>query len=175
MKIIIETERTFLREMDENDYRDLSEILQDKDVMYAYEHSFSDEETKEWLEKQFKRYKEHGFGLWAIVEKTTQNFIGQCGLSIQNINGKEYLEIGYLLKKKYWHKGFATEASISCKNYAFDKLNAKVVYSIIRVNNIPSQKVAERNGMKIEEEIIKYYYNMEMPHYVYSIKKENKI
>jgi RimJ/RimL family protein N-acetyltransferase len=171
MKIIIETERIYLREMDENDYENLSEILQDKDVMYAYEHSFSDDETKEWLEKQLKRYKEYGFGLWALIDKMTQEFIGQCGLSIQNVNDKEYLEIGYLLKKKYWHNGFAAEAANACKNYAFDKLNAKAVYSIIRVDNIPSQKVAERIGMKIEEEFIKHYYNMEMPHYLYSIKK----
>jgi RimJ/RimL family protein N-acetyltransferase len=173
MKIIMETERIYLREMDGNDYEDLSEILQDKDVMYAYEHSFSDDETKEWLEKQFKRYKEYGFGLWALIDKKTQEFIGQCGLSIQNVNNKEYLEIGYLLKTKYWHNGFAAEAANACKNYAFDKLNAEAVYSIIRVDNMPSQKVAERIGMKIEEEFIKHYYNMEMPHYLYSIKKEN--
>jgi RimJ/RimL family protein N-acetyltransferase len=173
MKIIIKTERIYLREMDENDYENLSEILQDKEVMYAYEHSFSDDETKEWLEKQLNRYKEYGFGLWALIDKMTQEFIGQCGLSIQNVNNKEYLEIGYLLKKKYWHNGFATEAANACKNYAFDKLNAKTVYSIIRVDNTPSQKVAERTGMKIEEEFIKYYYNMEMPHYLYSIKRKN--
>ena len=169
---IIETERLYLREMVENDYDDLCEILQDKDVMYSWEHAFSEEETREWLEKQLKRYKEYGFGLWALIEKKTEIFVGQCGLMIQNDIGKEYIEISYLLKQKYWQKGFATEAANACKDYAFKKLNVEKVYSTIRVNNIPSQKVSERIGMKIEKVFIKYYHNIEMPHYLYSIKRE---
>jgi RimJ/RimL family protein N-acetyltransferase len=88
MKIIIETERLILRKMVEKDYNNLCKILQDKDVMYAYEHAFSDEEAKTWLSKQFERYNKDGYGLWAIIHKKTNEFLGQCGLSIQNVNGK---------------------------------------------------------------------------------------
>ena len=169
--IIMETKRLFIREMDNNDYLDLREILQDKDVMYAWEHSFSDKETKEWLEKQLERYKTNGYGLWALIEKTSYKFIGQCGFTIKNVKNKELLVLAYLLNKKYWKKGFATEAAKACINYAHDQLNVKTLYTIIRTNNIQSQKVAERLCMKIEDEFIVNYFNMEMPHYLYKIEK----
>jgi RimJ/RimL family protein N-acetyltransferase len=172
MKIILETNRLFLKEFSEKDYADLSEILQDKEVMYAYEHSFSDEEVIDWYNKQIERYKENGYGLWAVIHKKTKEFLGQCGLTIQKINDKKYLEIGYHLKKKHWHNGYATEAALGCKEYAFDTLKAEKVYSIIRDNNIASQNVAKRIGMEKADEIMKHYYNMDMLHYIYEIKKE---
>jgi len=171
MKIILETDRLYLREFVENDFIDLCEILQDKNVMYAYEHSFSEEEVKNWYNKNIERYKENGFGLWAVIQKETNEFFGQCGLTIQDLNGEKYLEIGYLFKRKHWHKGYAVEAALGCKNYAFENLNANKVYSIIRENNIPSQNVAKRIGMKKVNEIIKHYYNMDILHYIYEIKK----
>lgn len=114
-----------------------------------------------------------GFGFWAVIDKNTKSFIGQVGLLVQNVNGKEELEIGYLLKRKYWNKGYATEAAIACKEYAFNCLNKNRVVSIIRDNNYSSQRVAKRVGMRIEGEIIKQYYNMDMPHYIYAIDKDS--
>lgn len=116
--------------------------------MYAYEKSFSSEEVKEWLSKQFKRYEKYGFGLWAVILKENRELIEQCGLSMQPWKEEEVLEIGYLFKKKYWHYGYATEAAKFCKNYAFQYLKAKEVCSIIRDNNKASIRVALRNGMK---------------------------
>lgn len=171
MKIILETERIYLREMDQCDYDDLCEILQDAETMYAYEHAFTDIEAQNWLNKQFERYKEFGFGLWAVIDKKTKCFIGQVGLTIQNVEGKDELEIGYLIKRKYWHCGYATEAAIACKDYAFYHLKKDRVVSIIRDSNSASQNVAKRVGMTIEKQFIKHYYNMDMPHYLYSISK----
>lgn len=171
MKKILETERIYLREMTEEDYKDLCEILQDAETMYAYEHAFSDNEVQNWLNKQLERYKQFGFGLWAVIDKKTECFIGQVGLTIQNVEGKEELEIGYLLKRKHWHKGYAVEAAIACKEYAFNCLNKDRVVSIIRDNNYASQHVAERVGMKIESKFVKHYYDIDMPHYVYSVVK----
>jgi RimJ/RimL family protein N-acetyltransferase len=167
MKTILETKRLYLREMNMDDIPDLSKILQDPEVMYAYEHAFSDEEVTNWYNKQAERYKKDGHGLWAVILKETYAFIGQCGLTIQTVDDDELLEVGYLFNKDYWHQGYAAEAATACKIYAFEKLNAKKVYSIIRTNNRTSQKVAERNGMKIVKETIKHYHNVEMPHYVY--------
>lgn len=169
--MILETERLILRELTSSDRCDLSLILQDKDVMYAYEHAFSDEEVNIWLNNQLRRYKEDGFGLWAVVLKDTDELIGQCGLTVQKIGEKEVVEVGYLFKKAYWHKGYATEAAIACKNYAFNKLNIKEVFSIIRDNNIPSINVAKRNGMTLKGEFIKHYYGMDMPHLIFSVNK----
>ena len=172
MKILFETERLYLREFLENDYTDLCEVLQDIDVMYAFEHSFSEEEVKNWYNKNIERYKKNGFGYWAVIHKNTNDFLGQSGLMILDTNGKEYLEIGYIFKKKHWHKGYATEAALGCKKYAFETLNVKNVYASIRDNNMPSIKVAEKIGMKIIEKINKHYFNMDMLHYIYGIGNE---
>ena len=172
MKIILETDRLFLREFMDNDYKDLCDILQDIDVMYAYEHSFSNDEVKNWFNKNIDRYNENGFGLWAVILKETNDFLGQCGITIQDIDGKKYLEIGYLFKKKHWHNGYAVEAALGCKKYAFKKLKAEKIYSIIRDSNIASQNVAKRTGMDKTNEIIKHYYNMDMLHYIYEIKND---
>ncbi len=168
---ILETERTYLRELTLDDYDDLCEILQDKEIMYAYEHAFSDAEVQGWLDKQRERYKRDGFGLWAVIDKETERFIGQVGLTLQLVEGQEELEIGYLIKRKYWHRGFATEAAVACREYAFNLLKRDRVVSIIRDNNYASQRVAIRVGMKIEKMFVKRYYNMDMPHYVYAINK----
>lgn len=168
---ILETERLYLREMNQNDFDDLCKILQDKDVMYAYEHAFSDEEVQEWLDKQLKRYKDYGFGLWLVVLKDTDEVIGQCGITMQKVNEDDVYEIGYLFQKKFWHKGYAIESARACKNYVFEKLKVDEVYSIIRDNNFSSQKVAERNGMTVKEVVVKHYFGIDMSHLVYSIKK----
>ena len=173
MKTIFETKRLILREMTQDDYPSLCKILQDKDVMYAYEHAFSDEEATAWLNKNLARYEKDGFGLWAVVLKESGEMIGQCGLTLQDADGKEVLEVGYLFQKAFWHKGYATEAAVACKNYAFQTLGATEVYTIIRDNNIASQNVAKRNGMTVCGQFVKHYYNMDMPHLLFKIKKSN--
>ena len=169
--MILETERLYLREMDQNDFVALSKILQDEDTMYAYNGAFNDEETWAWLDKQISRYKKYGFGLWAVVLKETDEMIGQCGLTMQPWKEKEVLEIGYLLRRDCWHKGYATEGAKACKEYAFEKLDASEVCSIIRDINTPSKKVALRNGMTVKDSWVKHYRGVDMPHDRYSVEK----
>lgn len=170
--IILETERLYLRHLQQSDYNALSKILQDEEVMYAYAHAFSDEETKDWLERQLQRYEEYGFGLWAVILKETDEMIGQCGLTIQDWEGREVLEIGYLFQKAFWHQGYATEAAVACREFAFKTLHVDEVFSIIRDNNLPSQNVARRNSMTPKGQFIKHYYGIDMPHIVFSVKKD---
>lgn len=169
--MIMETNRLYLREMTQADYPALCSILQDPDVMYAYEHGFEDVEVQEWLEKQRNRYAQYGFGLWAVILKETNEMIGQCGLTMQECKGREVLEIGYLFQKAFWHQGYASEAANACRTYAFEQLNATEVYSIIRDTNLASQKVALRNGMNVTDTFTKHYYGMDMPHLVFSISR----
>ncbi len=105
MKQILATKRLFLREMGQEDYSDLSSLLQDRAVMYAYEHDFTAEDVQEWLDRQLRRYREDGYGLWAMILRETGEFIGQAGLTRQDAAGEEVLEIGYLLKACFLASG----------------------------------------------------------------------
>lgn len=168
----IETKRLILREMTENDLPALRKILQNEEVMYAYEHAFSEEEVIKWFENQRRRYREDGFGLWAAVLKDSGEMIGQCGITYQDLGNERVPETGYLFQKKFWHSGYATEAAQACNRYAFDVLGMAEIYSIIRDNNLPSRKVAERNGMEICCSITKHYYGIDMPHVVYRLQRQ---
>lgn len=168
--MILETERLYLREMNQDDFDALCKILQDEEVMYAYEGAFSNDEVQEWLDRQIARYQIWGFGLWAVILKETDEMIGQCGLTMQPWKDEEVLEIGYLFQRRYWHKGYATEAAAACKQYAFETLDADEVCSIIRDTNIPSQNVARRNDMVKTDCRIKLYKGVDMPHYRYIVK-----
>ena len=165
---VIETQRLQLREMTPADRPALCRILQDSEVMYAYNGPFSDEEVDEWLERQLARYRQYGYGLWAVVLKATGEMIGQCGLTLQQWNGREMLEAGYLFQRSHWHQGYATEAASACMDYAFGSLNSPIVCSIIRDNNLPSQQVALRNGMTRQAGVmVKHYRGAEMPHWLF--------
>ena len=169
--MILETQRLYLREMNQADFDSLCKILQDEETMYAYEGAFSDEEAQEWLDRQISRYRKWNFGLWAVNLKETDEMIGQCGLTMQQWKETEVLEIGYLFNRAYWHKGYATEAAKACKRYAFEVLKAEEVCSIIRDTNTASAKVAVRNGMTKTDAWTKHYKGVEMPHYRYVIRR----
>ena len=169
--MIYETERLVLREMDERDLPALRAILQDAEAMYAYEHAFSEEEVRAWLGNQQRRYREDGFGLWAAVRREDGAMIGQCGLTWQDWSGRRVREIGYLFRRDCWRRGYATEAAVGCKRFAFETLGADEVFSIIRDTNMPSRRVAERNGMTPRGEFVKHYHGIDMPHIVYGVHR----
>ena len=169
--IILETERLVLREMEQGDFADLAEILQDPEVMYAYEHDFTDADVQAWLDRQRRRYARNGFGLWAVILKETDQMVGQAGLTMQPYQGGEVLEIGYLLKKRFWGRGYAREAAAACKRYAFDTMKKNKVCSIIKTDNLASIRVAESIGMKREAAFTARYYNGDMPHFLYAVER----
>lgn len=172
--MIIETPRLGLRRLTQEDKPALEKILKDPVAMAAYEHAFSDTEVQGWLDNQLKRYaKYENMGLWAVVLKENGEMIGQCGLTMQPVGDREVLEIGYLFQRAFWHKGYAIEAARACRDYAFKTLGAPEVFSIIRDTNIASQNVAIRNGMLIRERFIKHYYGVDMPHLLYSVRRED--
>ncbi|MBC5649061.1 GNAT family N-acetyltransferase [Christensenella sp. NSJ-35] len=172
--MILQTERLLLREMTQEDFPALCRILQDEKAMYAYEHAFTDSEAHDWLDRQIARYRQDGFGLWAVVLKETGQMIGQCGITWQDALGIRVPEIGYLFERAFWHHGYATEAAQACRNYAFRILGMDRVYSIIRDTNFASQSVAKRNGMSVCGSLVKHYYGMDMPHLVFCISKQKE-
>lgn len=171
VSMILETERLYLRELNQSDFHALCKILQDEETMYAYEGPFSDSEVQEWLDRQIFRYQKWSFGLWAVILKETDKMIGQCGLTMQPWKETEVLEIGYLFNRFYWHNGYASESAKACKNYAFEVLKADEICSIIRDTNTASQNVAIRNGMTMADTWTKHYRGVDMPHYRYVIHR----
>ena len=169
--MVLETGRLVLRRLEESDFDAWTAVLGDPEVMYAYEHGFSADEVRQWIDRQKERYAAYGFGLWAAVEKASGELIGDCGITMQDWCGREVPEIGYHLRRDKWHQGFAIEAAIACKEYAFTVLGFREIYSIIRENNLPSQRVALRNGMSVRGSFTKHYYGIDMPHLVFSVKK----
>lgn len=171
MKKIIETQRLYMRQFTQENFAALCRTLQDEAAMYAYNGALSDDEAQAWLDRQLERYAKYGFGSWVLVRKVDELIVGQCGLSMQPWIKGELLEVGYLLERKHWHKGYVTEAARACIQYAFDVLGADEVCAMIRDINKPSQKVALRCGMVKCDSMTKHYRGVDMPHDRYVIKR----
>ena len=108
-----------------------------------------------------------------MVLKDKGTLIGQCGLTMQNADEfGEVVEVGYIFRRDFWHRGYASEAAIACRDYAFEKLGVPEVFSIIRVGNAASANVARRNGMTPRGALMKHYYGMDMPHTIFSVRTE---
>lgn len=149
---IIETERLFLRQYKDDDFTSLHTILSDVEMMEYYPTPFSMKKTYDWIARNQNRYKSDGFGLWAVCSKETEELIGDCGLVKQTLDGRIEVEIGYHINKRYWSKGFASEAARACKEYGFHHLELKKMISIIDPRNIASIRVAEKIGFTNEKE-----------------------
>lgn len=169
--IFLTTERLILRYITQDDFAELKNILQDKDVMYAWEYDFTDNDVQEWIDKSLKRYAEDKLGYFLVIEKISNKVIGQAALMPDTIEGSKQYEIGYILKKEYWHKGYAIEAANALKEYAFQSLHLNEVIFEIRPQNLPSRKVAENLHAKICGEFIKNVRNKKMPHLIYKLSR----
>ena len=146
-KEILRTGRLILRELEDGDFPALCRMLQDGEVMYAYEHAFSDQEAWDWLRRQQERYRTDGFGLWAVVEKCSGEMVGQCGLTWQELgDGTRVPEVGYLLEKAAWHKGYATEAVRAACRWAFEQPGVTAVEAETDPDHAASQAVLHRVG-----------------------------
>ena len=146
--MIIETNRLILREYKKDDFNDLYEIMSDPETMYHYPETFDIDKTKHWIEWNIENYKQDGFGLWALILKETGGFIGDCGVTIQNIDGLLVPEIGYHTNKKYWRRGYAKEAALAVRDWIFQNSCYNVIYSYMKYTNIGSYSTAEAIGMK---------------------------
>lgn len=142
--------------------------------MYAWEHAFTDEEIYEWINKNIVRYENEGFSYFAVLEKSTNQFIGAAGPLTEDINGIKYIGIAYIIDKKYWGKGYGYESAKTSMDYVFKNLNSETVIATIRPNNWLSRRIAEKLNMKVQFEYIKSYNNIDMPHLVYCRKRINK-
>jgi RimJ/RimL family protein N-acetyltransferase len=148
MKTILETPRLRLREMSLGDLDFVAGMLSHPEVMRFYPKLYSREEAIAWIERQLGRYARNGHGLWLAEDRATGEPVGQVGLMIQEVDGAEEPEIGYLIHRPFWRQGLATEAASATRDWAFGSLGLPYVISLIRPENLPSQGVARKLGME---------------------------
>ena len=166
--LVLETTRLRLRRFREEDASPVFAIIGDREAMQFYPKTFGREDAKQWVVRNQRRYREDGYGLFAVTLKDCEEVIGDCGIIKQNVEGETAMEVGYHFRRDQWGHGYATEAARACMGLAFDAFGADRVISLIRPENVPSRRVAERNGMKLDREVVHYG----LPHLVYAMKRE---
>ena len=145
---MIETPRLLLRNYSLSDFDALYEIMSDPETMQHYPAPFDADRTRNWITWNLDNYEKYGFGLWAVVLKETGEFIGDCGITLQNIDGEILPEIGYHIHKKYWRRGFGKEAARAVRDWGFRNTEYNIFYSYMKYTNVGSYSTALANGMK---------------------------
>ena len=152
---VLETERLALRKMNISDVDDLMGIFSDPVAMRYYPGTKSREEAEEWVRWTLGSYRDHGFGQWVAVLKRSCEFAGQCGLTLQEVEGRQEVEIGYLFLRRFWGRGLATEAARAARDLGF-ALGYNRLISLIDPENLASRRVAEKTGLTLEKEVWKW-------------------
>lgn len=165
--LVLRTQRLSLREFAPEDLEALAAVLSDRNTMRYYPMSFDRAAVADWIQRNRDRYARNGYGLWAMVLKSTGELIGDCGLVQQTVDEADEVEIGYHVRRDLWGQGLATEAARACRDYGFATLAVDRLISLIRPENLTSRRVAEKNGMRIWKEVMK----VDLLHYVYAIKR----
>ena len=168
MKKILETERLILREYTRDDFNALYKILSDPETMSHYPSPYDERGVERWLDWSLDNYERYGFGLWAIELKDTGEFIGDCGITMQNIDGEILPEIGYHIHKVYWRRGYAKEAAAAVRDWCFNNTEYDTAYSYMTVSNVASYSTAKSIGIKRVKEYIDSDYTS---CYVYSLTR----
>lgn len=145
----LETKRLFLREMTPEDLDALYAVLAGSDIMQHYPYTFDEARVINWIRKNMERYRVFGFGLWAVCLRSTGEMIGDCGLTMQNINGAILPEIGYHIAEAYRRQGYAKEAARAVRDWTFMHTTFGMVYSYMKKRNVPSSATARANGMTL--------------------------
>jgi len=151
----LQTNRLITRFLTPEDIHPWALFFKDKEALEflsTFGNASCEDMSKHWIERQLLRYNQNRFGLQALIHKVTGEYIGQCGLINQEIDKKWELEISYHIFKQYWGQGYATEAAECFIDFAFTYKLAPSVISIIDINNIKSQRVAEKNGLVKERQ-----------------------
>ena len=154
--IQIKTPGLSLRQMEISDLDDLLKIFGDSKVMASFDTApFHYEQMEQWIQRNLTHQDHYGYGLFSVILKSTGVLIGDCGLEHMEVDGELKTELGYDFRSDYWNKGFATEAALAVRDYAFNTLEIPSLISLIRVGNEASRRVSEKIGMRLTDEIIK--------------------
>ncbi len=152
----LETPRLLLREFELSDADALEGILGDPVAMQYYPAPFPRPEIEQWIGRNQARYRDCGFGIWAMLLKDSGELIGDCGCFLRELDelgGNAEFELAWHVRRDLWGRGYATEAAQHCIDYAFSSLGAQRIIAMVRPENQSSCRVAEKNGMVCEKVI----------------------
>lgn len=152
MVMRLETERLVLREMRAEDFDALYAVLADSDIMQHYPYTFDDSRVRGWIARNIERYRVFGFGLWAVCLKDSGEMIGDCGLTMQMIDGMIRPEIGYHIRGDQQRRGYAREAATAVRDWTFENTPFKRIYSYMKASNLASARTAVSWGCHLAGE-----------------------
>ncbi|MEM8584761.1 MAG: GNAT family N-acetyltransferase [Bacteroidota bacterium] len=155
MDTFIETDRLILRGIQENDVQGIFELDSDPEVhRYLGNRPISSIEEAESTVKYIRdQYEKDGIGRFAVLDKSTEEFIGWAGLKYERTvrTDMDYYDLGYRLKRKFWGRGIATEAALESLKYGFQILKLQQIYAGAQVDNLGSNKVLQKVGLTFIE------------------------
>ncbi len=166
----LETARLRLRPLRRSDLDAFAAVLGDPVGMSFYPHPFSRDESLDWIERDIARYERHGFGHLGIELRSTGELIGDCGPTILDVEGVAEVELGWHVRRDLWGRGYATEAAIATRDWMFDDRGLERLISLVRPENVPSCRVAEKIGMTVEREVDRPGWR----HYVYAMGPDDR-
>jgi RimJ/RimL family protein N-acetyltransferase len=143
------TPQLVFREMTPDDLDDMAALLGDPEVMRYYPHPKNRDQASAWITWNQRLYRTHGYGLWLLSLRDTGEFVGNCGLTPQQVDGVTEIEVGYHVRACLQGRGLGTEAAGACRDYARDVLEVDRLVAIIDPHNQPSQRVAENLGLVV--------------------------
>ncbi len=161
---VLETPRLLLRHIVPGDLDALSEAFCDAENMRYFPNVYSRKELAERIQRVLGRYRNDGIAKWAVILKSTGELLGDCGLMVQEVDGEREIEVGYVFARRHHGNGYATEAARASMDYGFERLDLSRIISLIRPENVPSRRVAERNGLTVWKETM----FVGFPHLVYA-------
>jgi [ribosomal protein S5]-alanine N-acetyltransferase len=162
---LLETERLRLRAYRHEDADALAPMFADAEHMRYYPSTYGRDETDAWVARNLDRYRDDGFGLWIVEERATGEIVGTVGPTVQVVEGVREVEIGWHVRPGWKGRGIAPEAAAAARDWAFENLDVDHLISLVRPENHPSARVAEKIGMHVDREVE----FKGLPHLVYRV------
>lgn len=150
---MLQTERLILRGWQPSDLAPFAQINADAEVMQYFPATLSWQESEALIERIKNHHQVHGFGLWAVEERTTGAFMGLIGLNVPTFQAHftPAVEVGWRLAKAFWGKGYATEGARKAISYGFEVIGLTEIVSFTAQSNLRSIAVMKRLGMTYQE------------------------
>ena len=150
----LETDRLILRSFREEDVDAMAALFTNPDFMRFSLGVFTErKQTVAFIEKVRNWDRAQIPSQFAVIPRDENAIVGYCGFFYHPDDGIEDIEIGYRLNPEYWNRGLITEAARTVRDHGFRDWKLSRVISLIHPDNVPSRRVAEKNGMKVEREI----------------------